>query len=85
MRLKLRHIGNSVGIIFPMHWLKKYHLEVGDELVGNDDENSIVLTPQKMKAKYNLRDLVAQSASSELLPEDIEWLNMEDVGEEKIW
>lgn len=85
MRLKLRHVGNSVGIILPIHWLKKYHLSVGDELVGDDGDKAIVLTPHINKVKYNLKDLVAQSTSDKLTAEDETWLNMEDVGEEKVW
>ena len=85
MRLKLRNIGNSVGVIFPLYWLKKYNLIVGDELIVNDEETSIVLTPQRHKVKYSLKDLVAQSTTDNLSSEDLAWLNMDDVGEEKIW
>lgn len=85
MRIKLRYIGNSVGIILPLHWLKKYHLAAGDELVGDDGDKSITLTPYKDKIKYNLKDLVAQSTNDNLTAEDEAWLNMDDVGEEKVW
>jgi antitoxin component of MazEF toxin-antitoxin module len=85
MRFKLRNIGNSIGIIFPQHWLQKYHLSVGDELVGHDGDKFIVLTPYKEKIKYSLKDLVAQSTNDNFTAEDVDWLNMNDFGEEKVW
>jgi antitoxin component of MazEF toxin-antitoxin module len=85
MRFKLRPVGNSAGIIFPMNWLKKHNLHIGDELIGQDADNSIILTPTNMRKKYKLKDLVAQSVPQELMEEDKKWLDMEDVGEEKVW
>ena len=85
MRLKLRAVGNSVGIIFPLAWLKKYNLHVGDNLEGKDSDNSIILTRSNQKKKYLLKDLVDQCTSVDLTNEDDQWLSMEDVGMEKVW
>ena len=85
MRLKLRAVGNSVGIIFPLTWLKKYNLHVGDNLEGKDSDNSIILTRSNQKKKYLLKDLVDQCTSVDLTNEDDQWLSMEDVGMEKVW
>lgn len=85
MHFKLRSIGNSVGIIFPNSLLKKHNLHIGDNLLGNDTEDSITLTVIKPIKKYNLRDLVAQSQSHELTSEDNTWLSIEDIGDEVVW
>lgn len=85
MRLKLRAIGNSVGIIFPVTWLKKYNLHIGDNIDGKDNDSSIILTTIKPKKKYLLKDLVAQCSSLDLTVEDNRWLSMDDIGEEKVW
>lgn len=82
---KIRQIGNSFGIIFPNALLKKYNLHIGDNLVGEDTDASIVLTAAKPTKKYKLKDLVAQSEPSKLTDEDKVWLNLEDVGEEVVW
>ncbi len=85
MRFKLRPIGNSIGIILPQSLIKKYHLNIGDDLLVNDTDDSIILTAANSPVKYKLRDLVAKSQQSDLSEEDKEWLNMKDLGEEVIW
>ena len=84
MRFKLRPFGNSVGIIFPAFLLKKYNLHIGDDLIGNETDESITLVISQLK-KYTLRALVAQSKSQKLTEEDKEWLSIDDIGEEIVW
>ena len=43
--LKLRKIGNSVGVIFPKELLETLHLSEGDQMFANANQNSLQLTP----------------------------------------
>lgn len=44
-QLKLRAIGNSVGVVLPQEILKKLKCQEGDELFLIETENGIELTP----------------------------------------
>jgi putative addiction module antidote len=85
MRFKLRAVGNSVGIILPTLLLRRHNLNVGDDLIASDSDDSIILTRAKPRKKYNLRDLVAQSKSQDLTEEDKTWFALKDIGEEVVW
>lgn len=43
--LKIRAIGNSVGVVLPQEILKKMKCREGDELFWLETENGIELTP----------------------------------------
>ncbi len=44
-QLKIRAIGNSVGVVLPQEVLKKMKCQEGDELYLLETENGIELTP----------------------------------------
>ena len=44
-QLKIRAIGNSVGVVLPQEGLKKMKCQEGDELYLLETENGIELTP----------------------------------------
>ena len=43
--LKLRRIGNSVGVIIPKELLESMHIAEGDEVVVTSDPDGVRLTP----------------------------------------
>ncbi len=43
--LKLRRVGNSVGVILPKELLESMHVAEGDELVVTEDPDGIRVTP----------------------------------------
>jgi putative addiction module antidote len=50
LRVQLRRIGNSYGIIFPADLLRYLHLKEGDALDIAADAHRIVLTPEAEEA-----------------------------------
>lgn len=67
LRVQLRRIGNSYGIIFPADLLRYLHLKEGDGLDVAADAHRIVLTPEVEEA--NVTDIMR-----EILDEDREIL-----------
>lgn len=53
MKIKVRRIGNSIGVIFP----KTSGLTVGDELEYNKTNDEIVLSMRESQKKHD-RDLI---------------------------
>jgi len=45
MKLKVRNVGNSMGVILPKEILAKLHIQSGDELIATESPNGILLTP----------------------------------------
>ena len=43
--LKLRRVGNSVGVILPKELLESMHVSEGDELVVTEDPDGVRMTP----------------------------------------
>lgn len=44
-KLKLRKIGNSVGVILPKELLEGMQVQEGDELIATEDPDGVRLTP----------------------------------------
>lgn len=45
MKLEIRKIGNSFGIILPKQLLESLHIEQGDELYAIENQEGVTLTP----------------------------------------
>jgi len=60
LRVQLRRIGNSYGIIFPADLLRYLHLKEGDALDVAADAHRIVLTPEAEEADVSnvLREIL---------------------------
>ncbi|MBD2577207.1 AbrB/MazE/SpoVT family DNA-binding domain-containing protein [Oscillatoria sp. FACHB-1406] len=43
--IKLRRIGNSVGVTFPKEWLERLNLTEGDTLFVTETERGLELSP----------------------------------------
>lgn len=43
--LKIRKIGTSVGVILPKEIMESLHLQEGDKLFANTNENGLQLSP----------------------------------------
>ncbi len=43
--LKLRRVGNSVGVILPKELLEAMHVAEGDQLVVTEDPDGVRITP----------------------------------------
>jgi len=67
LRVQLRKIGNSYGIIFPADLLRYLHLKEGDGLDVAADAHRIVLTPETETADVS-------GILAEILEEDREIL-----------
>lgn len=46
MVIKLRKVGNSIGLILPRNIINNLHLKAGDTLEVKEEDNSIKLLPQ---------------------------------------
>ena len=85
MRTHIRKIGNSAGMILPSVILKKLHLSEGDEIEISENGKQITLTPNKIKPKYTLKELLAQCDENTAVPEVVqEWDEMPMIGREKL-
>jgi len=84
MQTLVRKIGNSTGMIIPANILKKYGLNIGDQLDIQDDNGRIVIVPTKTKPKYTLTQLLDKCDESASMPQElIDWNNTPEVGNEK--
>jgi len=43
--LKLRKIGSSVGVILPKEMLDRLHLQEGDQIFADENQDGVQLTP----------------------------------------
>lgn len=53
--LKLRKVGNSIGIILPKEELKRFQLEVGDELTFVRTESGFEISPYDRDFEMKLK------------------------------
>lgn len=53
--LKLRSVGNSVGVVFPKELLAKYNLAEGDSLQVVETTEGVLLTPVPPDVEEQLR------------------------------
>ncbi len=84
MQTLVRKIGNSTGMIIPANILKKYSLNIGDQLDIQDDNGRLVIIPTKTKPKYTLTELLDKCDESTPMPQElIDWDNSPEVGNEK--
>ncbi len=84
MQTLVRKIGNSTGMIIPANILKKYSLNIGDQLDIQDDNGRMVIVPTQKKTKYTLTQLLEKCDESVPIPQElIDWDNTSDVGNEK--
>ena len=62
LRVQLRRIGNSYGVIFPADLLRYLHLKEGDALDVAADAHRIVLTPEteEENASELLKEILAE-------------------------
>lgn len=85
MKTNIRKIGNSAGMILPAVILKKLHLSEGDEIEISENGIQIVITPQKNKPKYTLKELLAQCDLNAPMPDAVkEWDEVEPMGRESL-
>jgi antitoxin ChpS len=84
MQTLVRKIGNSTGMIIPANILKKYSLNIGDQLDIQDDNGRLVIIPTQTKPKYTLTQLLDKCDKSAPMPQElIDWDNSPEVGNEK--
>jgi len=84
MQTFVRKIGNSTGMIIPANILKKYSLNIGDQLDIQDDDGRIVIVPTQTKPKYTLTKLLDKCDETAPMPQElIDWDNALEVGNEK--
>lgn len=85
MRTRIRKIGNSAGMILPSVILKKLDLSEGDEIEVSENGKQITLTPNKIKPKYTLKELLGQCNKNTAVPEAVqEWDEMPTIGREEL-
>lgn len=53
--LKLRSVGNSVGVVFPKELLARYNLAEGDTLQVVETPDGVLLTPVSADVEEQLR------------------------------
>lgn len=58
MKLEIRKIGNSFGVIFPKQLMENLHVKVGESLYVVENPNGVTLTPydpdfEKIMDAYN--------------------------------
>lgn len=83
MRILIRNIGNSKGVVIPKRFLDAIHADTGDALDMTIDDGRFLMTPVKTKPKYKLSDLLAKCDESAPMPDElIEWDNIQPVGNE---
>ncbi len=84
MQTLVRKIGNSTGMIIPANILKKYSLNIGDQLDIQDDNGRLVIIPTQTKPKYTLTQLLDKCDESVPMPQKlIDWDNSPEVGNER--
>ena len=84
MQTLVRKIGNSTGMIIPANILKKYSLNIGDQLDIQDDNGRMVIIPTQTKPKYTLKQLLDKCDESAYMPQElIDWDNTLEAGNEK--
>ncbi|BBO99305.1 AbrB/MazE/SpoVT family DNA-binding domain-containing protein [Sulfuriferula nivalis] len=82
MKLFIRKLGNSAGIIFPATMLKSLNLSIGSVVNAEQIDGNIVLIPVT-KTKYKLAELMAQCDLNAPEPADMQaWGSMQPVGKE---
>lgn len=85
MKINIRKIGNSSGIILPAIILKKLHLTEGDEIEISENGNQIIITPKPNKPKYTLHELLAQCDLNAPMPDAVkEWDEVQPIGRESL-
>lgn len=79
----LRAVGGSVVMALPKRLLELVHLQAGSKVEIGVEQGRLTITPQK-KPRYKLADLMAQcDPNVPLNAEELEWMNMPEVGLEK--
>ena len=65
MKTRVQKWGNSQGLRFPRHILRKAHIAVGDEVEITSREGSIVVKPSHdIRGKYDLGSLISKMPRS---------------------
>ena len=83
MRLQIRKIGNSAGVVLPSAVLRQLKVVVGSELDATI--NGLQLTLTRTRPTYTLEELLAQCDPNAPMPADmVQWEAMPPVGLE-IW
>ena len=70
MNEKVSRWGNSLGIRIPKHLAQAIQLQEGDEIEISQEENRLILTPNKKK--YTLEQLL-DGISAEHLHSEVDW------------
>lgn len=85
MKLSIKKIGNSSGVILPTALMKSMNLSVGTVLNVETVREKLVLSVKPKRPHYSLADLLAQCDMN--APQDPvieEWQNIRPVGKEVI-
>ena len=73
MLAKVQKWGNSQGLRFPKVILEEARVKVGDEVRVSVRGRKIIVEPiEKVRGKYNLKDLVSKMPKNYRL-EEVEW------------
>jgi antitoxin MazE len=73
MLAKVQKWGNSQGLRFPKVILKEARVNVGDEVRVSVRGRKIIIEPvEKVRGKYNLKDLVSRMPKNYRV-EEVEW------------
>lgn len=65
--IRVRRMGNSLGIIIPKAYLDSLGLHEGSKVALEQEDGSLLLTPTKKK--YQLEELVAKMTPENIHPE----------------
>ena len=65
MKTRIQKWGNSQGLRFPRHILRKAHISVGDEVEITSRDGSIVVKPSRdIRGRYELSTLISRMPRS---------------------
>jgi antitoxin MazE len=73
MKTKIQRWGNSQGLRFPRHVLRRAHISVGDEVEIISRKDSIVVKPSRaIRGRYDLKVLASRMPRS-YKPSEEDW------------
>lgn len=82
MKLLVRKIGNSKGVVLPAVLLKDLNVELGDKLDISNQSGVWVIEPAKPKS-YSLDELLAKCDFDAPMPKELEeWEQINPIGNE---
>lgn len=82
MKIAIRKLGNSAGLILPATLLREMKLSIGETVTAEHVDGALVLKPAAKK-RYTVAELVAQCDLTAPVPADMAaWERMEPVGKE---